>query len=91
MADNTENKSEWQEREIGALWKQSGRNQKYLSGHINDEKVVIFTNRGKTENPKAPDFRVYKSKPREEEEGEAPVSSVTEESSATQEEVDELI
>ena len=84
MSDNTEKKSEWQEREIGALWKQSGKNQNYLSGHINDEKVVIFTNRGKTENPKAPDFRVYKSKPREED-------PQTEASSVTDEEVDELI
>lgn len=84
MSENTEQKSEWQEREIGALWKQSGKNQNYLSGHINQEKVVIFTNRGKTENPKAPDFRVYKSKPKEEES--QPVASAT-----TQEEVDELI
>jgi uncharacterized protein (DUF736 family) len=84
MSENTEQKSEWQEREIGALWKQSGKNQNYLSGHINQEKVVIFTNRGKTENPKAPDFRVYKSKPKEEDS--QPVASST-----TQEEVDELI
>ena len=84
MSDNTEKKSEWQEREIGALWKQSGKNQNYLSGHINDEKVVIFTNRGKTENPKAPDFRVSKSKPREED-------PHTEASTVTDEEVDELI
>ena len=82
MADNTESKSDWQEREIGALWKQSGRNQNYLSGHVNDEKVVIFMNKGKSENPKAPDFRVYKSKPREESSEAAP---------AAQEEVDELI
>ena len=54
MPDNTESKSDWQEREIGALWKQSGRNQNYLSGHVNDEKVVIFMNKGKSENPKAP-------------------------------------
>ena len=88
MSDNTENKTEWQEREIGALWKQSGRNQSYLSGHINNEKVVIFTNRGKTENPKAPDYRVYKSKPKEEESQleSQPVTSPT-----TQEEVEELI
>ena len=83
MSENTEQKSEWQEREIGALWKQSGKNQNYLSGHINQEKVVIFTNRGKTENPKAPDFRVYKSKPKEEDA--QPVAS------STTEEVDELI
>ena len=84
MSENTEQKSEWQEREIGALWKQSGKNQNYLSGHINQEKVVIFTNRGKTENPKAPDFRVYKSKPKEEDA--QPVAA-----SSAQEEVDELI
>ena len=89
MSENTEQKSEWQEREIGALWKQSGRNQKYLSGHINDEKVVIFTNRGKTENPKAPDFRVYKSKPREED-SQAATEPATE-PAPQEEEVDELI
>ena len=84
MADNTESKSDWQEREIGALWKQNGRNQNYLSGHVNDEKVVIFMNKGKSENPKSPDFRVYKSKPREED-SQAPAQPVA------QEEVDELI
>ena len=85
MPDNTESKSDWQEREIGALWKQSGRNQNYLSGHVNNEKVVIFMNKGKSENPKAPDFRVYKSKPREED-SQAPAQPAV-----VQEEVDELI
>jgi len=41
-------------------------------------------NKGKSENPKAPDFRVYKSKPREE-------SSEVAAAPAAQEEVDELI
>ena len=88
MPDNTESKSDWQEREIGALWKQSGRNQNYLSGHVNNEKVVIFMNKGKSENPKAPDFRVYKSKPREED---SQVVAAEPEAQEAQEEVDELI
>ena len=63
-------KSDWQKRDIGALWKQvsrSGSNMKYLSGHIKlgeDEfgvekkmKIMVFTNDKKTENQ--PDFRIY--------------------------------
>ena len=65
--ENTTN-NDWAEREIGALWKKDGQNQKYLSGKIkvdklpktNQEEVglVIFTNRHKTQD-KHPDFRVY--------------------------------
>ena len=65
---NTTN-NDWAEREIGALWKKSGANQKYLSGKLKLPKnalmtdegelgVVIFTNRHKTLE-KHPDFRVY--------------------------------
>ena len=64
-------KSEWNERELGALWKRESRtgSQTYLAGHVVvDElgtekkiKVVVFSNRNKT-NERAPDFRIYKSK-----------------------------
>ena len=63
-------KSDWQKRDIGALWKQTSRtgsNMRYLSGHIKlgeDEfgaekkmKIMVFTNDKKTENQ--PDFSIY--------------------------------
>tara|TARA_Y100001963_G_C6769301_1_gene443981 strand:- start:1053 stop:1298 length:246 start_codon:yes stop_codon:yes gene_type:complete len=56
-------KNEWQEREIGALWKNEGRNQTYLTGKVGDQKVVIFSNRNKNKDNQ-PDFRVYKSEPK---------------------------
>ena len=73
MSDTKENK-EWSNREIGALWVnvKQGTSEKYLTGHINDEKIIVFRNKFKEENAKAPDFRVYKQsdmvdgKPREE-------------------------
>ena len=62
-------KNEWQQREVGALWKRVSKSgQKYLSGHvvIEDElgtekrmKVICFSNKFKSENEKAPDLRVY--------------------------------
>ena len=75
MSDtNTNKNNDWQERECGALWKQKGKNQNFLSGHIEvdsglgekvKQKVVVFSNKHKNaENH--PDFRVYLSKDREE-------------------------
>ena len=65
MSDTNE-KSDWQKREVGALWKNEGRQQKYLSGYIKtpegDMKVVVFSNKHRTENERAPHFRIYKSK-----------------------------
>jgi uncharacterized protein (DUF736 family) len=62
-------KSKWQENELGALWKQQGRNQKFLSGKIKIDGVetdlIIFANDKKEEGSRAPDFRIYKSEPRE--------------------------
>jgi septal ring factor EnvC (AmiA/AmiB activator) len=66
----TEKQSEWKNRELGALWVRSGKNQKYLSGTINVEtmpgvtepvKVVVFTNKGKEKNERAPDYVIYRS------------------------------
>lgn len=66
MSDTNEKKSDWQEREVGALWKNEGRQQKYLSGYIKtpqgDMKVVVFSNKHRTDNDRAPHFRIYKSK-----------------------------
>tara|TARA_Y100000310_G_C20687347_1_gene819952 strand:+ start:3679 stop:3930 length:252 start_codon:yes stop_codon:yes gene_type:complete len=74
MSDNTETKktNEWAEREIGALWKREGSNQKYLSGKLKVEGqevgVVVFTNRHKAEGSNQPDFRMYRDKPMEKQE-----------------------
>ena len=72
MENTTSNTNENNE-ELGALWKRTARStgQTYLAGHIKggelglgDEtvKVVVFTNKNKS-NERAPDFRIYKSKP----------------------------
>ena len=65
MSTESENKnSEWREREMGALWKRQSQNggTTYLAGNLKGEGVVIFGNRNKGDNPKAPDYIVYKSK-----------------------------
>lgn len=64
---NTKNNKDWSDREIGALWKYDGKNQKYLSGYIKTSsgeelKVVVFSNKFRKENEKSPHFRIYKSK-----------------------------
>jgi len=67
------NNNDWQERECGALWKQKGKNQNFLSGHVEVDnglgekqkvKLVVFSNKHKQQD-KHPDFRVYLSKERE--------------------------
>jgi len=67
--DNAEQKSEWSQRELGALWKRESPNQKYLTGRLQidgkDVNVVVFSNRHKTKENQ-PDFRVYRSKDRDE-------------------------
>lgn len=68
--ENTEKQNEWKSRELGALWIKEGRNQKFLSGHVTLEdmpgvtskvKVVVFSNKGKSENERAPDYVIYRS------------------------------
>lgn len=64
------NQNEWSKRDIGALWKKEGKNQKYLSGYVKLEssgsekevKVVVFANKNKNKDT-APDYRIYVSKP----------------------------
>lgn len=59
---NTNAKNDWKEREIGALWeKKSQAGNTMLTGKINDVPVIIMVNKFKSENPNAPDYRVYKS------------------------------
>lgn len=72
--ENTGNKNDWSKRDIGALWKRESATQKYLSGYVKvDElgierelKVIVFSNKNKKDNAKAPDYRVYLSVPKEE-------------------------
>ena len=72
MSNNTSD-NEWKERELGALWRRSGKTQKYLSGYIKlgDEleerevRLIVFSNKYKSENEKAPDFVIYESVPAE--------------------------
>ena len=72
MSD-TNNNNDWSERECGALWKQKGRNQNFLSGHVEIDnglgekqkvKLVVFSNKHKNAD-NHPDFRVYLSQDRE--------------------------
>ena len=49
--------------ELGALWEKSGSKGPYMTGTINGVAVVCFQNR--SDNPKAPAWRVMKAKPRE--------------------------
>ena len=76
MSNQTQEKQEskWRSRELGALWVRSGKNQKYLSGSINIEtmpgvteniKVVVFTNKNREKNEKAPDYVLYRSEDQE--------------------------
>tara|TARA_Y100001934_G_C12002517_1_gene608349 strand:+ start:361 stop:639 length:279 start_codon:yes stop_codon:yes gene_type:complete len=69
----TNNNNDWQERECGALWKQKGKSQNFLSGHVEVDnglgekqkvKLVVFSNKHKNAD-NHPDFRVYLSKERD--------------------------
>jgi len=66
--DTNNNNNEWKERDIGALWKREGKNQRYLSGKLTIggkvTNVVIFVNKFK-EKDNQPDFRIYEDRPRE--------------------------
>ena len=77
MSDTKANK-EWSDRELGALWLNVNQktNEKYLTGHINNEKIIMFKNKFKEDNPKAPDFRIYKQK---DQGGEAPAEATPKE------------
>lgn len=52
--------------ELGALWiKISKTGAVYMSGKVGDQEVVIFRNDKKVEGSNQPDWRVLKSKPRD--------------------------
>lgn len=103
MSNNTNtnnDNNDWKDREVGALWRRSGKSQKYLSGFIKtgDElnpqelRVMIFSNRYKSENEKAPDFVIYQSEPMEKKTSTTNATSETRQSQSKIEEenLDEL-
>ncbi len=49
--------------EIGVLWNKTSAKGSYFTGMINGENVVVFAI--KSDNPKAPNWRVLKAQPRE--------------------------
>lgn len=54
------------EDEIGGLYDNTTRDgEVYMKGRMNGEKVVIFRNKWKKEGERTPDWRVYKSQPRD--------------------------
>jgi uncharacterized protein (DUF736 family) len=65
---NTNTNTNKNQNELGALWKKKSKTGlSFLSGYINDHDgqridVVVFANSKKT-NEKAPDYRLYVSKP----------------------------
>lgn len=63
------------ESELGALWLKTGGKGDYMTGTING--VNVFCTPTKSDNPKAPTWRVMKSKPREAAMNTAPVANVT--------------
>lgn len=67
---NTKPNTNKNQNELGALWKKKSKaGMSFLSGYINDHDgqridIVVFANSKKT-NEKAPDYRLYVSKPLE--------------------------
>jgi hypothetical protein len=59
------------EQSIGALWENDGKNGTYFTGNIEldgvKKKIVVFKNSYKKD--KQPDWRIFKSKPKEERSG----------------------
>ena len=79
LMSNEQKNNDWKERELGALWvKKSVTGTQYMTGHIELKdangkvQLVIFKNKskynedGSIANDRAPDFQVYKSESREE-------------------------
>jgi uncharacterized protein (DUF736 family) len=54
------------EDEIGALWESTTKDGKvYLKGKIDGQEVILFRNEWKKDGERTPDWRVYKSQPRD--------------------------
>tara|TARA_Y100000592_G_scaffold95363_1_gene161700 strand:+ start:609 stop:893 length:285 start_codon:yes stop_codon:yes gene_type:complete len=69
--ENNNSSNDWKERELGALWKKTGKSQNYFSGKIKLEKfkdvdsinIVGFSNKNKKDKANAPDVILYYSAP----------------------------
>jgi uncharacterized protein (DUF736 family) len=90
--------SDMKRREVGALWKKESKStgQKFLTGHVKFNefgeeklvKIIVFSNKNKKDNAKAPAFIIYLSRedgqtsaaPRAAESKDAPPPESTEES-----------
>tara|TARA_R110002167_G_scaffold343563_4_gene552722 strand:+ start:1792 stop:2229 length:438 start_codon:yes stop_codon:yes gene_type:complete len=63
----TKTKSEWSDREVGALWRKGGE-KPFYSGSLtvsgSTTEIVIFQNKFK-EKENQPDLRIYKSRPQD--------------------------
>tara|TARA_Y100000593_G_scaffold94302_1_gene192783 strand:+ start:20515 stop:20814 length:300 start_codon:yes stop_codon:yes gene_type:complete len=96
--NNTSNNDKsFDNTEVGALWKRQARGdgQVYLAGHVrlNEDsddttKVVVFTNKHK-KSEKAPDYRIYLSKPMSQ--ASSSEDSGFPENKTTQQETEELV
>lgn len=57
------------EDELGGLWTRQGRNGEFLSGKLTidgrEVEVIVFPNDRKQPGEKTPDWRVYRSQPRD--------------------------
>ena len=54
--------------ELGALWEKESAKGPYMAGTVNGIAVVVFRNTRKNK-PNQPDWRIMKSRPREERQG----------------------
>ena len=80
--NNTNTNTNKNQNELGALWKKKSKTGlSFLSGYINDHDgqridVVVFAN-GKKTNERAPDYRLYVSKPLDNQNKSATTNAVT--------------
>lgn len=88
MSDSNTN-NDWDKREVGALWTKTSQSsgKKFFSGHFKIETefgeerkipVVAFFNKDK-KSENAPDFRIYLSRPAEQQPGSAPTAETAKE------------
>ena len=90
MSDN--NTNDWEKREVGALWTKTSQSsgKKYFSGHFKVQTdfgeeqripVVAFFNKDK-KSENAPDFRIYISRPAEQQTATPTTAETTQETSS---------
>jgi uncharacterized protein (DUF736 family) len=103
MSENTAQKEKENKNkniEVGALWKRRANStgKLYLAGYVKHgevenettQKVVVFSNSYK-DNEKAPDYRIYLSKPQDATQEGSKEEESQQETQETKEEMEELI